>query len=228
MEHLYNNFTLQLCEGAFPLSTDSICLSDFVRLPRNAKVLDLGAGCGTLGLLLCANDPSCTVTGIEIDENAHHAALQNIEDNQLSPRLSSICGDLRTVPSLFTAGSFDCCVSNPPYFSARQESANSTARHEQLCALEDLFAAAGWAIRFGGDFFVVHKPERLAELCACAVAHKLEPKRLQLIRHKAADPICLILLQCRKGAKSGLIIEDQFLQNADGTPSDYYRKLYHL
>lgn len=228
MEYLHNGFTLELCEGAFPLSTDSIALSGFVRLPKQANVLDLGAGCGTLGLLLCAKDSGCTVTGVEVDEDAHRIALKNIESNQLSSRLTSICADLRTVPSLFTSGSFHCCVSNPPYFSAAQESANSKARHEQLCTLEDLFTAAQWAVRYGGDFFLVHKPERLAELCACASSHKLEPKRLTLLRHKSCDPISLILLQCRKGAKPGLIIEETYLQEPDGTPSEYYRKLYHI
>ena len=69
MEYLHNDFTLEICPCAFPLSTDSIALSGFVRLPKQASVLDLGAGCGTLGLLLCAKDPGCTVTGIELDEN---------------------------------------------------------------------------------------------------------------------------------------------------------------
>lgn len=228
MEYLHNGFSLEICQRAFPLSTDSIVLSGFVRLPKQAKVLDLGAGCGTLGLLLCAKDSVCSVTGIEVDENAHSTALANAQRNQISSRLTSICGDLRTVPSMFAAGSFDCCVSNPPYFSAGQESANSKARHEQLCTLDELFAAAQWAVRFGGDFFVVHKPERLSELCACATNHKLEPKRLMLLRHKTSDPVSLILLQCRKGAKPGLVIEESYLQEQDGTPSDYYRKLYHI
>ncbi len=228
MEYLHNGFTLELCQGAFPLSTDSIALSGFVRLPKQAQVLDLGAGCGTLGLLLCANDSGCVVTGIEVDENAHLTALKNAEGNQLSSRLTSICADLRTVPSLFAAGSFHTCVSNPPYFSAAQESANSKARHEQLCSLEDLFAAAQWAVRYGGDFFIVHKPERLAEICACAANHKLEPKRLMFLRHKRNDPISLILLQCRKGAKPGLIIEEAYLQEVSGEPSEYYRRLYHI
>ena len=58
MEQLPNEFTLNLPEGAFPLSTDSMVLSHFVRLPKNARVLDLGSGCGTLGLLLCAVSPA--------------------------------------------------------------------------------------------------------------------------------------------------------------------------
>lgn len=229
MEQLHNGFTLELCDGAFPLSTDSIALSGFVRLPKQATVLDLGSGCGTLGLLLCANDPNCAVTGIEVDENAHNAASRNIAANNISARLTSICADLRTIPSFLPAGSFHCCVSNPPYFSSGpQKARNPQARHEALCNLEDLFQAAAWAIRYGGDFFIVHKPERLSELCACATAHKLEPKRLLLLRHKPSDPISLVLMQCRKGAKSGLRIEEACLQNADGTPSAYYRRLYHI
>ena len=228
MEYLHNGFTLEICDGAFPLSTDSMVLAEFEKLPRNAKVLDLGSGCGTLGLLLCANDTNCSVTGIEISEAAHQITLLNITDNSLTGRLNSICADLRAVPSVFAPGSFDCCISNPPYFSAGQESANSTARHELQCTPDDLFSAAAWAVKFGGDFYLVHKPERLAELCACAAKYKLEPKRLLLLHHRPSDPISLVLLQCRKGAKPGLIMEEECLQNPDGTPSDYYRRLYHI
>ena len=228
MEHLHNGFTLEFCPGAFPLSTDSIALSGFVRLPRQANVLDLGSGCGTLGVLLCASDSGCAVTGVEIEDTAHQAALRNARSNGISSRLTSICADLKTIPDFIAPGSFHCCVSNPPYFSASQESANSTARHQLHCTLDDLFRAAGWALKYGGDFFVVHKPERLAELCVSATAHGLEPKRLLLLRHQPSDPINLVLMQCRKGGKPGLIIEEECLQNADGTPSDYYRRLYHI
>lgn len=228
MEYLHNGFTLSLCEGAFPLSTDSIALSGFARLPRQAKVLDLGSGCGTLGLLLCAKDSGCQVTGVEIDENAHLTALENARANSIESRLSSICGDLRSLHSFLAPGSFQVCVSNPPYFPAGQESANSKARHQLCCDLDDLFQAAAWALQYGGDFFLVHKPERLAELCACAVNHKLQPKRLLLLRHKPADPISLVLLQCRKGGKPGLNIEEEYLQEVDGNPSEYYRNLYHI
>jgi tRNA1(Val) A37 N6-methylase TrmN6 len=174
-------------------------------------------------------DGSCTVTGIEVDENAHNTALHNIRANDLTSRLSSICADLRSVHTFLTPGSFDCCVSNPPYFAAGPvRKTHPVARHETLCTLEDLFDAAAWAVRFGGDFFLVHKPERLSQLCACATNHKLEPKRLLLLRHREGDPISLVLLQCRKGAKPGLTIEEECLQTAGGEPSDYYRRLYHI
>ena len=229
MEQLHNGFTLELCQNAFPLSTDSIVLSGFVRLPRQAKVLDLGSGCGTLGLLLCASDDTCNVTGVELDENAHNMALHNIEINGLGARMSSICADLKTIPHTLTPGSYHCCVSNPPYFAAGPQSAShGTARHEQYCSLDELFRVAAWSVRYGGDFFLVHKPDRLAELCACGTKHGLEPKRLLLLRHRPDGPISLVFLQCRKGGKPGLIIEEECLQTLEGAPSEFYRRLYHI
>ena len=165
MEYLPNGITLQLCDGAFPLSTDSILLSYFVRLPKNAEVLDLGSGCGTLGLLLCAKDENCTVTGLEISDDAHNAALENIRRNGLESRLTSIFGDLRQLYREFAPGSFSCCVSNPPYFTAGFLSQSTPiARHEQACSLDDLMASAAFALKYGGEFYLVHKPERLAEI----------------------------------------------------------------
>ena len=229
MEQLHNGFTLEISQGSFPLSTDSVALSGFVRLPRNAAVLDLGAGCGTLGVLLCADCPDCHITGIELESAAHQTALKNAEANHIRHRLTSICADIRNIPEAIRPGSFDVCVSNPPYFSGGPKSRSvPTARHEETCSLAQLMAAAARHLKYGGDFFLVHRPERLAELCAQASAHQLEPKRLQLLRHRCDGPVALVLVQCRKGGKPGLSWEEVSLFDAEGQPTDHYKKLYHL
>lgn len=229
METLRNGFTLDIPEGAFPLSTDSILLCDFAKLPPNARVLDLGSGCGTLGTLLCARDSHCHVTGVELDENAHGAAVENIRRNALGSRMNSICADLRDIPSDLAPGCFDCCITNPPYYTGGPAShAVPLARRDDCCSLEALCAAAGKMLKFGGDFILVHKPERLAEICALAAKYKLEPKRLRLIRHRPEAGISLILLSCRKGGKPGLVWEERCLFDQQGQPTDYYRTLYHL
>lgn len=229
MELLQNGITLDTSGGAFPLSTDSMLLAAFARLSRNAKVLDLGSGCATLGLLLCAKDTSCCVTGIEIDPVAHAAALANIARNGLSQRLISICGDIAMVTPQMEPGSFHCCLSNPPYFAGGPASkAHPLARREDGCAPADLFAAAARSLKYGGDFFLVHKPERLAELIACGARKNLEAKRLQLVRHKEGGPISLILLAFRKGGKPGLQIEEVCLFDSEGDPTEFYKEVYHI
>ena len=225
MEFLSNGFTLDAPEGVFPISTDSMLLSYFARLPRQARVLDLGAGCGTLGVLLCAKDPGCTVTGIEIDPAAHEAALENILRNHLHDRMHSICGDLRQL----NMGQFDCCLSNPPYFSGGPASkTHPLARREDCCTPAQLCAAAAKHLKFGGDFFIVHKPERLAELIACGAKHQLEAKRLMLVRHKEGSDISLILLAFRKGGKPGLQIQEACLFDSQHNPTAFYRSVYHI
>lgn len=229
MENLHNGFTLYIPEGSFPLSTDSMALADFIKLPAAAHVLDLGSGCGTLGLLLCAQDTQCRVTGIEIDEASHDATQQNILRNGLSDRLFSICADLRELHSFLSPGSFQCCVSNPPYFSGGPASrAHPGARRNDHCRTTQLFKAAAYALQYGGDFFLVHRPEQLAQLCACAVANGLEPKRLRLLRHRPGSPVSLVLLQCRKGGKSGLVWEEICLHENTGQPTQDYKRIYHL
>ena len=226
MEQFLNGLTLELPREAFPLSTDSMLLGDFVR--PGQTVLDLGSGGGTLGILLCAKDSRCTVTGVELDKNAHVAALENIRRNGLEHRLHSICADLRTVNRLFPAGSFRCCVSNPPYFTGGPEGNRTLARRDDCCSTRELFQAAAWALCWGGDFYLVQKPERLGQLCGCAVAEGLEPKRLRLVRHREDGPIALILLQCRKGAKPGLQIDELWLHHRDGSPTEDYKRIYHI
>ena len=228
MEYLPNGYTMELPEGCFPLSTDSVLLADFVKLPRNARILDLGSGCGTLGLLLCSKDPHCSAIGLELSEASHQAAQANIERNGLTSRLQSICADLRGLPADFT-GAFHCCVSNPPYFSGGPASLSTPlARRDDYCSPAELFTTAARALRYGGDIFLVHKPEKLAQLIACGAAVSLEAKKLTLVRHKEGGPITLILLQFRKGGKSGLQIHEQTLFDACGQPTAYYNDVYHI
>ena len=228
MEQLHNGYTLELSPGAFPLSTDSVALAGFAKLPKNASVLDLGSGCGTLGLLLCARHPGCSVTGVELDEQAHRMALKNADANAITGRLTSICADISSIPSFIKAGGFSCCISNPPYFSAGPKSKSvPIARRDDLCSMDTLMAAAAWALQYGGNFFLVHRPERLAELFACAAKHGLEPKRLRLLRHRENGPVSLVLVQCRKGANPGLSWEEESLYDPQGQPTAFYRDLYH-
>lgn len=229
MEILQNGYTLELCDGAFPLSTDSMALAHFARLGKNAKVLDIGSGCGTLGLMLCAKDSGCHVTGVELNEDAHNMALQNIARNALQTRMASICADLKTIPACLPQGSFSVCISNPPYFvGGALRSGQENTRHEMQCSIEDVFSAAAWALKYGGDFFLAHKPERLSELMVLGSKYAMECKRLCLLRHSPETLPGVVLLAFRKGGKPGLNLEEICLRDSTGEFSRSYREIYHI
>lgn len=217
-------------KDSFPLSTDTMALADFVQLRPGSRVVDLGSGSGALGLLLCGTYPDCTVTGIELHEPSHKAALDNIARNHLECRMQSLLGDIREVRKLLPANSYQCVVSNPPYFSSGAASrSHATARQELTCSLEDIFAAAKWLLPTGGDLFLVHKPERLADIFVFARQYALETKVLQPLCHKPGDAPAVMLVQCRRGGRPGLrFLPPICLYNMDGTYSQHYRRIYHI
>lgn len=207
IERLDNGMTLR--HGAFPLGTDTMLLAQFAALPARARVADLGAGCGTLGVLLCKNAPDCAVTGVELDAAAHVLALENIRENGLEGRLTALHGDVRQIRALLPAAEFDCVVSNPPYFpvgSGRPAARVPAARDERTLPLEALCAAAAWLLRQGGRFFLVHRAERLCDLLCTLRASGLEPKRLRLVRGTSGKTR-LVLLEARRGGRPGLTVE---------------------
>ena len=232
-ELLSNGMKILQAGGAFALSTDSVLLADFCTPLRAENVVDLGCGGCGLGVLLCAYNEKCRVTGIEIQCDACEIARETIRVNALEDRLRVICADLREYAS-GNCPKFDAAVSNPPYFPVQSgevssDQAQAIARTELCCSFDELCLAASRLLRYGGSFCFVHRPERLAELISTLRAHRLEPKRLRFVRNTEAAGVSLVLLEARLGAGIGLNIErDLILSYPDGTPTEEYRRIYHI
>ena len=229
-ETLWKGFVLHQPHDRFRLGTDSVVCAAFAGFPKGSRVADLGCGSGAIAMMLLASDPSVQVTGIELDEDAASAAQKNAQ--QCPERFTVIQGDLRQVRQLLPAGSMDCCISNPPYFpvgSGRQaEGPMGRARSEETLSLSQLAEAASWLLPTGGRFVLVHRPERLADLIWELRKELLEPKRIRFVRHKAAAPVSLVLLEAKKGGRPGLSYEpDLVLFSPDGTETPEYRAIYH-
>ena len=203
-------------------------------LKHGSRVLDLGCGCGTLGLLLLGADRTLQVCGIELQEAAAWQARENAEANGLSERMHIVCGDLRQTHDGIASGSFDCALSNPPYYPPESgylhtQDSLCAARSELCCPFDALCAAAARALRWGGRFFLVHKPERLVDLMTGLRAARLEPKRIRFVRHRAESAVNLVLIESRLGGKPGLQYEpDLILYTQSGELTAEGRRIYHL
>ena len=232
-ELLFDRIRMKIPDAQFRLSTDSMVLADFCQIRPGSRVLDLGCGCGTLGLLLLGADETLQVCGIELQEAAARQARENAEENGFSDRMRIICGDLRQAHAEIAPGGFDCVLSNPPYYPPESgylhaKDSLSSARSELCCPFDALCAAAARALRWGGRFFLVHKPERLVDLMTGLRAARLEPKRVRFVRHRAGSGVNLILIEARLGGRPGLQFEpDLILYDADGSESAAYRRIYH-
>ena len=234
MDYFQNGIVMAQSDGLFRLGTDAMLLADFAALPKNAQVCDLCAGAGAVGLLLLAREQTCRVTAVELQEAACAAARNNLAKNGLEARMTVVQGDLRKIASLLKPSRFDCVVCNPPYFpvghgKAPASEAIAAARSEKYCTLEDVCRAAGYLLKTGGAFYLVHRPERLCDIFCALRSAALEPKLLRFVRHSAGKAASLVLVKAVAGGKSGLSYAPDLLLHApDGSASEEYRRIYHM
>ena len=115
--------------------------------------------------------------------------------NELEERVSIKEGDIKEAVQLFGASSFDVVTSNPPY------TAKAIARHEILCSLEDVVAAAARLLRPLGRFYMIHRPHRLTDIMVLLRQYRLEPKRIRFVQPYADKEPTMVLVEAARGGK---------------------------
>ena len=206
--------------------TDAIMLASFASPKKSDAACDLGSGCGIIPLLWCRDGQCREITAFEIQPEACAQIEKAVTLNSLECKLKVVCGDLRQTDSLPGQFSFDLVTMNPPYkatgagLTSRQDAA-LIARHETMCSFGDIARAAARLLRFGGRFCVCHRPERLADVMCEMRCAGIEPKRLKTVVHKSGTKANLVLVEGKKGGKSGMIIEPELVlkgENGEYTP----------
>ncbi len=205
-------------------STDSLLLAYFSNIHKYDTACDLGTGSGIIPLLWCKKETGA-ITAVDIQEKAVMQLKKSLAINRLEDRVTVVHTDLRQKHPLLPRGTFDLVTMNPPYqqIGAGHEStaqSDRLARQETACTLADAAEAAAHLLRFGGRFCLCHKPERLTDIICVLREQKLEAKRIRFVLQKEGLAPWLVLVEGKRGAKSGVRIEKALvLQNADGSDS---------
>ena len=178
----------------FCFGVDAVILSGFAKVKKGENVLDLGTGTGIIPILLAAKTEGKHFTGLEIQTESAEMANRSVLLNELEERVSIKEGDIKEAVQLFGASSFDVVTSNPPYMNeggglVNPFAAKAIARHEILCSLEDVVAAAARLLRPLGRFYMIHRPHRLTDIMVLLRQYKLEPKRIRFVQPYADSPL---------------------------------------
>ena len=192
-------YLIQKKDG-FKFGIDAVLLSDFAQVKKKHRVMDLCTGTGIVPFLVYGKYEPQSVFGLEIQRDMVEMAERSVKLNSLEGRVQFINGDLKDIDSLKKLDRFDVVTVNPPYKLNNSGILNpldklAIARHEVLCNLEDVIAASRVLLKDNGRMFIVHRPERLADIFTLMRKYKIEPKRVKMVHPKMGKAPNIVLVE---------------------------------
>lgn len=224
---------IQNTEG-FCFGIDSVLLTDFAKeIKPSSKVIDLGSGTGIIPILLSAKTKNTNFIGIEIQEDVAEMASRSIELNHLENRIKIENDSISNLKAKYEKGSFDVVTTNPPYKKlntglVNENSQKLISRHEITASLEDFIEITSYLLKDFGEFYMVHRPDRLVDIIYLMRYYNIEPKKIRFVYPNRQKPTNLILIKGVKCGKPFLKYEDNlYVYDEDGNYTEEILRIYN-
>lgn len=209
---LNGSITLIQPRHGYRFSVEAILLGRFARARARDRVLELGAGCGVVSIMIASLYRPREVVAVEIQPSLTEMIERNIAINRLRS-VRTICADVRSKKIGGVApASFDLVLANPPYRAAATgrespDHGRRLARSESVGTLQDFVVAARRYSLRGGRVAFVFTARRSAELISAMRANQLEPKRIRFVHPQIGSPASVMLVEGRAGGGIEAAIE---------------------
>ena len=246
----------QLKDG-YRYNSDSLFLWDFARkncsFKASQSLLDVGCGCGILGLLL-ARDFNCALSCIDIQPQNCELAQINAGANDI--KASIICADFfKDWESGNSAGNskensvgnsagnfgipsqscqrnqiFERIICNPPFYDFGGENKNAHKNTSRNASSFDISAFASKCSKLlapKGELVLCYDARLVDRLLQALLEAGLKPIKLAFLHSKPSKPANIVLVVAKKGAKSPLcVFGSLFACNESGTHSDFAKEVF--
>ena len=218
----------------FCFGIDSILLSDFAKnIKKDSIVLDLGTGTGIIPILLCGKTSLKKVIGAEIQEEVAKMAEKSIKLNDLDDKFQVINENILNLNNIYEKQTFDVIVTNPPYKKRETGVINKNqkkliSRHEIEADLEGFIRISKDLLKDKGEFYMVHRPERLVDILSLMRKYKIEPKTLKMVYSNKNKEPKLVLIKGVKNGNSFLKVErNLYIYDDEGKYTKEILKIYN-
>ncbi|OCR92564.1 tRNA1(Val) (adenine(37)-N6)-methyltransferase [Campylobacter fetus] len=191
----------QLKDG-YRYNSDSLFLYDFISKNKIfGNLLDVGCGCGILGLLLKRDFVNLNLSSIDIQEINSTITQLNADVNSLVATV--ICDDFSKFKSEMK---FDFIVSNPPFYSdqitkSQKEHINISRYSSSLDPLS-FFKCVNANLKPQGTLYFCYDARRVGEILPILSSFKLKLTKLRFVHSKVSESSKLGLFEAKKSSKS--------------------------
>ena len=194
----------------FCFGIDSILLSDFAKnIKKESKVIDLGTGTGILNIMLSGKSMASEFIGVEIQEDVAEMAKRSVKLNNLEDKINIINENMNTG-------------------LINREDKKMISRHEITANLRDFIETASYLLKDYGEFFMVHRPDRLVDIFQIMREEKIEPKKIKFVYPNKNKKTNLVLIKGVKNGNPFLEFENNlYVYNEDGKYTNDILKIYN-
>ncbi len=189
-------------ENGYFYNSDSILLYGFIaQLNLKGKVLDIGAGCGIVGLLTAQAFPAITLEAVAKQPIYAQFARRNAQINGIGYTLHE--GDFLTLGG---HGSYDWIVSNPPFYhegSARSDNAMiHQARYNVHLPIEALASKMAKLLTSKGEAVICYDARQFVPLSSAFERSGLRVCTVQFVHSKGDRPSHVVMVHLKKNSRS--------------------------
>lgn len=230
----FRNLKIIQNKEGFCFGIDAVLLSDFAKnIKRHAKVMDLGTGTGIISILLCGKTELSKIVGVEVQKEVYDMACRSVKLNDLEDRFEVINENILDLNNIFENNSFDVIVTNPPYKKQNtgvinDEEKKLISRHEILANLEDFISVSSKLLKDKGEFYMIHRPDRIVDIFSLMRKYKIEPKEVRLVFSNEKNSPKMVLI---KGVKNGgeylKFRENLYIYKENGSYTEEVLKIYN-
>jgi tRNA1Val (adenine37-N6)-methyltransferase len=216
LDAISGHFRLFQLASGHRFSTDDVLTAWYGTswCPAARRVLDLGSGIGTVGMIAAWRLPGARLVTVEAQAESVRLARKSAAWNGLTERYEIRTGDFRETGVLGLEETFDLVLGSPPYFppgsGVESEHPQKLAcRFELRGTVADYCETAAWHLAAGGVFacvFPVDPAEQAARVQAAARAALLTIVRWRpvVLREGNRPLLGLFLMQRAEDLPEGM------------------------
>lgn len=189
----------------YRFTSDSVLLSRFAKAKKGDNVADFCAGSGIVAFHFYAlnkQTQGLKFTLFELQEGlsalSKKTAIYNGFENFTFEQ-----GRLQDIKKEYNE-KFSLVLCNPPYEKGgfdNDEYAKAICRKEITINLKEIARAAAFALKFGGRLCMLHRADRLAEVCYTLHEVGIEVKKIQFVGGRCGSKPYLVMIEGVKGGK---------------------------
>lgn len=191
-------------ESGYCYNSDSLFLYDFISsFNPKGEVLDVGVGCGIVGLLVARDHERVKLFGVEKQEVFQKYAKKNAHTNGID--LTLFEGDFLELDEV---QKYDFIISNPPFYPEgvrkSEDEMLRQARYSFNLPLDDFFKKVSRVLKPHSHFVFCYDPSAFGDICSALSRVKMRVVDVQFVHPKIDRAASLVMIHARNGSRANM------------------------